>query len=75
MLFALLYLLLRRLAHVSNLDKHRNATREKYPLTCAFSARPEGFEPPTLGLEVRRSIQLSYGRRMKCLSIGYPSEV
>ena len=30
--------------------------------TLKMMARPEGFEPPTLCLEGRRSFQLSYGR-------------
>ncbi len=43
-----------------------NSTRREFSNHGVFPikvARPEGFEPPTLCLEGRRSLQLSYGRR------------
>ena len=40
-----------------------------------FLARPEGFEPPATGFEVRCSIQLSYGRLITGLVLGLQGNV
>ena len=40
----------------------RGRRQRRTPMVINSLVRPEGLEPPTLGSEVRCSIQLSYGR-------------
>jgi hypothetical protein len=42
-----------------NMLKGRNFRRKSLP---SLGARPAGFEPATVGLEIRCSVRLSYGR-------------
>jgi hypothetical protein len=50
------------------LARHRSGDATVFG--CTFMARLEGFEPPTYGLEVRCSIQLSYRRGVYLLTLG-----
>ena len=50
-----------------NMSKAKNFRRKFLP---SPGARPAGLEPATLGLEIRCSVRLSYGRIRQCIGVG-----
>ena len=54
--------MLRKLGTVASTVAKGEASTAESVQPIEILVRPEGLEPPTLGSEVRCSIQLSYGR-------------